>query len=129
MQLTSEMLKLCEMESKGCTTTVPYPANNLYIASSTEQEVPQLSKEEKKLLGSKIRKLPQKYMKGIIKIVSSGQQPKDGTLEFDINKLPALTNRKLEQYVNDCYTQIAEEERKASASGANNGSHQHFSAK
>lgn len=117
------------MESKSCTTTILYPSNGHFIASSSEQEVPQLTKEEKKLLGSKIRKLPQKYMKGIIKIVSSGQQPKDGTLEFDINKLPALTNRKLEQYVNDCYNQIAEEERRNAASGANNGSHGLFSTK
>lgn len=41
-------------------------------------------------------------MRGIIKIVSKEHQLKNGTLEFDINKLSPKTNRALEKYVNQC---------------------------
>ena len=65
----------------------------------------QLTKEEKRALGSKIRRLNHKHMKGIIKIVSKNNPLKDQTLEFDINKLSPRTNRNLDNYVNECLAQ------------------------
>lgn len=78
--------------------------NDKILVQIAEEEV-QLSKEEKKLLGTKIRKLGQKYMRGIINIVKDEHQQKDNKVEFDINKLSARTNRRLMAYVDQCISE------------------------
>ena len=82
----------------------------LEVSKEPSREVPQLTKEEKKLLGQKIRRLPQIYMRGIITIVSKEQQAQGGTIEFDISKLKPETNRELMAYVDNCLK--AEQEKK-----------------
>ena len=67
-----------------------------------------LTKEEKKILGVNIRKLSQKYLRGIIKIVST-ERIEGNTLEFDINKLSNKTNRELQKYVSECFVNMERE--------------------
>jgi hypothetical protein len=84
----------------------------------SESQINQLSKEEKRALGNKIRKLKQKYMKGIIYIVRKNKPLKDQTLEFDINKLSPRTNRELDNYVNESLVEQAKEEGHENGNGA-----------
>lgn len=85
-------------------------------AVAPTNEVPPLSKEEKKILGNNIRKLSQKYLRGIIKIVSS-EKVEGNTLEFDINKLSNKTNRELQKYVNDCFATMEKEKLENATNG------------
>lgn len=112
--------------SRPMASNIP-PTNNYSTVTSgitlpqvTASGVVQLTKEEKKILGNKIRKLNQKYMRGIINIVSNEHQLNNGTLEFDINRLSPETNRKLEKYVNECIAQV-EQENNGLASGTGAG--------
>ena len=82
-----------------------------------------MTKEEKKLLGAKIRQLDQKYMRGIIAIVKDEHQQKDNKIEFDLNKLPTRTNRRLMEYVDKFITPTPEEQRVSV--GQSNGQNHH----
>lgn len=84
----------------------------------SETQINQLSKEEKRALGNKIRKLKQKYMKGIIYIVRKNKPLKDQTLEFDINKLSPRTNRELDSYVNESLIEQGKEDEQENANRA-----------
>lgn len=75
-----------------------------------------LTKEEKKILGNNIRKLSQKHLKGIIKIVSN-EKVEGNTLEFDINKLSNKTNRELQEYVKECFITMEKEKLESGANG------------
>ena len=72
------------------------------VPDNKTEEYTQLSKEEKKELGKKIKRLNQKHMKGIVKIVKGDGSVNSGPLVFNLNNLSAAINRQLEKYVNNC---------------------------
>lgn len=87
----------------SATAVQPAPATTVTDASKDVRSgVPQLTKEEKRELGDKIRSLPQKYMRGIIQIVKKENQLNGSTLEFNINKMSASVNRELMAYAEAC---------------------------
>lgn len=51
--------------------------------------------QEKRNLGSLIKKLPHEYLKGVWEIVSSATNDNTEELEFDIETLPARKAREL----------------------------------
>ena len=65
------------------------PAPTVFVS-----DVP-LTMQEKRNLGSLIKKLPHEYLKGVWEIVSSATNDNTEELEFDIETLPARKAREL----------------------------------
>ena len=59
------------------------------------------TKEELVILARNIRKINQKYLRGMLLIVSM-EKPFGNTISVDLNKLSYKTVRSLQKYVSDC---------------------------
>ena len=75
---------------------------------------------EKKELCEKIQKLDPKHLKGVLEIVKECTDVNGEELEFDLDKLPPRTCRKLDQFVKGCFAsgsknQKREEEKRSVA--------------
>lgn len=71
-------------------------------SSASNSEYTPLTKEERRILGKKIKSLHQKYMSGLIMILNINKSQKSQVVQFDLNELSPKISRELEKYVDEC---------------------------